>query len=173
MPGSSEEDLRKQQFKQRRRNVVEEERRDQIKSGCWESRWQVWKTESPWRRFERRLSDTVVASSRHQNTVSGSQSLELGPENFPSHQVLLAWLGELQSKDRCKESKAPTLSFCAVQGVGGDGSRAVLGLVGKHLVPGSKADLWAQPPILAVPLACWPIYICTGGTQDCKRVLSD
>lgn len=136
-PGSSEEDLRKQQFKQRRRNVVEEERRDlRVKSGCWESRWRVWKTESPWRRFERRLSDAVVASSRRQNTVSGSQSLELGPKNFPSHQVLLAWLGELQSEDRYKESKAPTLSFCAVQGVGGDGSRAVL-RVGQQ-APGAR-----------------------------------
>lgn len=37
--------------------------------------------------------DTVVASSRRQNTVSDSQSLELEPENFPSHQVLLAWFG--------------------------------------------------------------------------------
>lgn len=35
------------QFKQRGRNVIEEERHDQwVESGSWESRWLVWKTVS-------------------------------------------------------------------------------------------------------------------------------
>lgn len=97
--------------------------------------------------------DTVVASSRRQNTVSDSQSLELEPENFPSHQVLLAWFGY---------PGCPRIHIRRWE------QRRFLGLVSKHLMPGSKADLWIQPLITAVLFACWPIYIRTGGTQDCK-----
>lgn len=137
--------------------------------------------QSPWRRFERRLSgkcsrivtpDTVVASSRRQDTCCWallSQFLihkvwSWGPRI--SLLIMCSWPGlgnccPWIDIKRVKHTHCLSKLRLAVQSTGLEkemGAELFLGLVSKHLM-GSKADLWIQPPILVVPLACWPIYV--------------